>query len=349
LDHRGDLSLAVLLLGTGRFFNSSLAGAMIAGMTALAQLTAAQVIAGHDLTGKETVVTGGYSGIGYETAKALAQGGARVVIAGRDPVKGPRAVAELQAATGNEKIVFRQLDLSSIESATTWARKHVATGKPLHILVCNAAVMAPPLQRTVEGFESQFGINHLAHFALTIGLLPCLREAGDARVVILASSGHRRSDINYEDPNYLRRPYNPSEAYGQSKTANALFAVGFTARHGSPTLTANAVMPGGIHTQLTRHLSDDELRARGWMDASGQFVAPDGWKTPEQGSATSIWAAVAPELQGVSGKYLEDCAIAQPWTEPGPPPRGYYLPYALDPDSADRLWSLSERLLATGG
>jgi NAD(P)-dependent dehydrogenase (short-subunit alcohol dehydrogenase family) len=236
------------------------------------QLTAAEVIAGHDLTGRETIVTGGYSGIGYETAKALAQAGARVVIAGRDPVKGPQAVAELQAATGNEQVVFRPLDLSSMESVTTWARKHVAAGKPLHILVCNAGVMAPPLQRTVEGFESQFGINHLAHFAFTVGLLPCLREAGAARVVILTSSAHRRSDIHYEDPNYLNRPYDPSEAYGQSKTANALFGVGFTARYGGAGLTANAVMPGAIHTPLQRHLGDDELRARGWMDAGGNLV-----------------------------------------------------------------------------
>jgi NAD(P)-dependent dehydrogenase (short-subunit alcohol dehydrogenase family) len=267
------------------------------------------------------------------------------VIAGRDPFKGHQAVSELQAATGNDRIVFRALDLGSMESVTAWARGHAATGKPLHILICNAAVMAPPLRRTVEGFESQLGINHLGHFAFTVGLLPCLREAGDARVVILTSSGHRRSDIDYQDPNYLHRPYDPPEAYGQSKTANALFAVGFSARHGSPTLTANAVMPGGVHTPLQRHLSDDELRARGWMDPDGRFTAPAEWKTPQQGAATSIWAAVAPELQADSGKYLEDCAIARPWTQPGPPARGTYLPYALDPDNADRLWTLSERLL----
>lgn len=312
------------------------------------QLTASDVIAGDDLTGKETIVTGGYSGLGYETAKALASAGARVVIAGRDPSKGDRAVSELQAATGNEKIVFRPLDLNSMESVTTWARKHAATGKPLHILVNNAGVMTPPLRRTVEGFESQLGINHLAHFAFTIGLLPCLREAGDARVICLTSSAHRRSDIDYHDPNYHDRPYDASEAYGQSKTANALFAVGFTARYGGDRLTANAVMPGAIHTPLQRHLSDEDLRARGWLDDEGKAVLDD-WKTPPQGAATTIWASVAPELRGVGGKYLEDCAIAQPWAETGRPPRGHYLQYATDPDNAHRLWELSERLLQIRG
>jgi NAD(P)-dependent dehydrogenase (short-subunit alcohol dehydrogenase family) len=313
-------------------------------MTSREQLTAAEVIAGHDLTGKETIVTGGYSGIGYETAKALASAGARVVIAGRDHNKGSKAVAELQATTDNEKIVFRPLDLSSMDSVTIWVRKHVATGKPLHILVDNAGVMAPPLRRTVEGFESQLGINYLAHFAFTVGLLPCLHEAGDARVVILTSSGHRHSDINYDDPNYERRPYDPSEAYGQSKTADALFAVGFTARHGGPGLSANAVMPGAINTPLQRHLSTEDLRARGWIDGDGHVVG-NNWKTPEQGAATSIWAAAAPELRGVSGRYLEDCAIARPWTQTGHLPRRRYLPYAMDENNADRLWELSERLL----
>ncbi len=312
------------------------------------QLDAGEMIAGHDLTGKETIVTGGYSGIGYETARALASAGARVVIAGRDPSKGDRAVSELQAATGNEKIVFRPLDLNSMESVTTWTGKHAATGKPLHILVNNAGVMTPPLQRTVEGFESQLGINHLAHFAFTIGLLPCLRDAGDARVICLTSSAHRRSDIDYDDPNYKHRPYDASEAYGQSKTANALFAVGFTARYGGDRLTANAVMPGAIHTPLQRHLTDAQLRARGWLDDEGTAVL-DGWKTPAQGAATTIWASVTPELRGVGGKYLEDCAIAHPWNKTGRLPRGHYLQYATDPHNADRLWELSERLLQIYG
>ena len=316
--------------------------------------TAAEMIAGHDLTGRQTIVTGGYSGVGYETARALAGAGAAVVIAGRDHGKGADAVTRLRAATGNEQIVFSHLDLSSLASVNEWARRYAAGGEPVHVLVNNAGVMWPPERRTGDGLESHLAINHLAHFALTLGLLPCLQAAGDARVISLTSSGHRRSDIHYEDPNYDRRPYDPSEAYGQSKTANALFVVGFTARFAGPHLTANAVMPGSIRTDLTRNLSQDEFRARGWTDAEGNDLR-DGWKTSEQGAATTIWAAVAPELQGVSGKYLEDCAIATPLAGAGGPlgghdpstVRGHYQSYALDPQNAERLWALSERLIAS--
>jgi hypothetical protein len=187
---------------------------------------------------------------------------------------------------------------------------------------------------------------------LTLGLLPCLEAAGKARVICLSSSAHRRSDIHYEDPNYDRRPYDPAEAYGQSKTANALFVVGFSSRFAH--LSANAVMPGAIRSGLMRHLSEAEFRARGWADAEGNDIR-QGWKSPEQGAATTIWAAVAPELQGVGGKYLEDCAIATPLAgadqprggqyDPQGSLRGHYLPYALDTDNAERLWALSEELL----
>jgi len=316
--------------------------------------TAAEMIAGHDLTGKEAIVTGGYAGVGYETVKALARAGAGIVIAGRDPGKGADAVSRLQAETGNENIVFDRLDLSSLAGVHAWARRYATSGGPLHILVNNAAVMWPPQQRSVDGFESHLAINHLAHFALTIGLLPCLQAAGDARVICLSSSAHRRSDIHYEDPNYERRAYDPAEAYGQSKTANALFVVGFSARFAGPHLTANAVMPGAIRTGLMRHLSPDEFRARGWIDTEGNDLR-EGWKTPEQGAATTIWAVVAPELEGVSGKYLEDCAIATPLQRADQPlgghydPQGqlrdHYQPYALDPGNAERLWTLSERLI----
>jgi NAD(P)-dependent dehydrogenase (short-subunit alcohol dehydrogenase family) len=317
---------------------------------------AAETIAGHDLTGKETIVTGGYGGVGYETAKALASAGARVVVVGRDPAKGAAAAARLQDETGNDKIVFSHLDLGSLAAADRWGRDYGASGPPLHILVNNAAVMWPPQHRTGEGLEPHLAINHLAHFVLTVGLLPCLEAAGDARVICLSSAAHRRSDMHYDDPNYDRRPYDRAEAYGQSKTANALFVVGFSARFAGPQLTANAVMPGAIRSGLMRHLGDAEFRARGWADAEGNDLR-QGWKSPEQGAATTVWAAVAPEMQGVSGKYLEDCAIATPLPgadqplggqyDPQGPIRGHYQPYALDPDNAERLWALSERLISS--
>jgi len=210
--------------------------------------------------------------------------------------------------------------------------------------VNNAGIMATPLTRTAEGFESQFGVNHLGHFALATGLLPTLRAAGGARVVVLSSRAHRRSDVDFDDPNYHHRAYDRWQAYGQSKTAAALFAVGLTARHREDGITANAVVPGAIMTDLQRHIPAAELRDMGWADDRGIRKDVPGWKTVEQGAATTIWAAVAAELDGVGGRYLEDCAIAVPWTVDGVPPTGCYLPYLLDPGHAERLWALSGRL-----
>lgn len=316
--------------------------------------TAAEVIAGHDLAGRHVIVTGGYGGVGYESAKAFAQAGADVLVVGRDPVKGADAVARLRAATGNAQIAFSRLDLGRLQAVDAWVRDYLATGTPVHVLVNNAAVMWPPERWTAEGLEPHFAINHLAHFALTVGLLPCLEAAGDARVICLSSSAHRRSEVDFDDPCYRRRSYDPARAYGQSKTANALFAVGFAARFAGPGLTANAVMPGAVRTDLTRHLSTAELQARGWLDAEGNDLR-EGWKNPEQGAATTVWAAVASDLKDVSGKYLEDCAIATPLPattrpsqgsyDPRGSLRGHYLPYALDPDNAERLWTLSEQLI----
>ncbi|MEV7805236.1 SDR family NAD(P)-dependent oxidoreductase [Microbispora sp. NPDC088329] len=300
--------------------------------------TALEVVAGADLSGREAVVTGGSGGIGFETARALAAAGARVVIAGRDRVRGEAAAAKLTALAGGGPVVFRHLDLASLTSVRGWADRHNATGRACHILVANAAVMAPPLTRTEDGFESQFGTNHMGHFAFVTGLVPSLLRADGARVVVLTSSAHRRSDVDFDDPNYLARPYDRWQAYGQSKTANALFAVAFDRRYASSGITANAVMPGAIVTDLQRHMSDTERAGRGWPNS--------GWKTPEQGAATTVWAATAPELSGAGGGYLEGCSFARPWHGDGPPPRGHYLPYAMDAGRADRLWALSERLLA---
>lgn len=208
--------------------------------------------------------------------------------------------------------------------------------------------MATPWGLTPNGFEQQFGINHLGHLALTVGLLlPCLRAAGTARVVSLTSSAHRRSDIDYDDPLYRRRPYDPWQAYGQSKTAASLVAVALTARHQDEGITTNAVMPGAVHTDLQRHMTHHDLVRRGWAAVEASDATPEpAWKTPAQGAATIVWAAVSAELDGVSGRYLEDCAIAQPWSQPTELPRGHYRPYALDPPNAERLWQLSTDLLA---
>jgi NAD(P)-dependent dehydrogenase (short-subunit alcohol dehydrogenase family) len=298
----------------------------------MAYPTASEVVSGRDLTGMNVIVTGGTSGLGAETARVLAAAGARVVTAGRG-----RGTAEPPASAE-----FEELDLASLASVDAFVRRW---NRPLHLLINNAGVMRTPLGRTADGFELQFGTNHLGHFALTTGLLPALRDAGEARVVVLSSRGHRRSDVDFDDPNYLSRRYDPWAAYGQSKTANCLFAVGLTQR-GMP---ANAVAPGSIQTNLMRHMPREELAERGWLDSAGNRVNGPGpeWKTVEQGAATTVWAAVAPELQGVGGKYLDNCAIAEPWTGPGEVAFGFYAPYALDPDHAERLWVLSEKLTAS--
>jgi NAD(P)-dependent dehydrogenase (short-subunit alcohol dehydrogenase family) len=273
----------------------------------------------------------------------LATAGARVVLAARDQQRGPAAAAGLREATGNPHVEFRALDLGSLASVRAFAQGFLATGRPLHLLVNNAGIMATPLSRTADGFESQFGINHLGHFALTTDLLPALTADG-ARVVVLSSRAHRRGDVDFDDPNYERRPYDPWQAYGQSKTANGLFAVGLTALCAERGVTANAVMPGAIMTDLQRHIPEQDLRSMGWVDEHGARRDMAGWKTVEQGAATSIWAAVAAELKDVGGLYLDDCAVAKPWTRDEDPPTGTYLPYLLDARNAERLWKLSQAL-----
>jgi NAD(P)-dependent dehydrogenase (short-subunit alcohol dehydrogenase family) len=305
--------------------------------------TPARVVAGdHDLSGRNVVVTGGASGIGYETAKALAAAGADVMLAVRDRVAGEKAAVAMNEAIGADRVVAGTLDLASLASVGSFVD---AWGdQPLDILINNAGVMATPLLRTAEDLELQIGTNHFGHYVLTVGLTRALLNAAEddrtARVVALSSIGHRRSDINWDDPNYLTRPYEKWEAYGQSKTANSLFAVGYNARFEEHGVTANAVMPGGIMTPLQRYLPKEEMVAMGWMDAEGNVR--EGFKTPEQGASTSVWAAVGEELEGIGGLYLEDCAEAVPWSADNPM-KGV-MPYAIDPEAADRLWALSEEI-----
>jgi len=305
--------------------------------------TALDITSGRDLSGKNAIVTGGASGIGVETVRALARAGATVTIAARNEHQMREAATALLADLPDAHIETSPLDLASLASVRGFVERYLAMGRPLHLLINNAGVMATPFSRTAEGFEMQFGTNHLGHFALAAGLLPALRAAGPgARVVALTSIGHRRSDVDFDDPNFERRPYDPWLAYGQSKTANALFAVGFTRRYSSEGITANAVHPGGILTGLQKHMSREEQMALGWFDESGKLN--ERFKTPAQGASTTIWAAVAPELNGRGGLYLEDCRIASPWSADRP--MEGYLPYALDPANAERLWDLSEALIS---
>ena len=306
-----------------------------------ARSTALEVIAGHDLRGREAIVTGGASGIGVETVRALAAAGARVVLAARNQQQAEEVAATLRADTGNAAIEAELLDLASLASVRAFVERFLAQRRPLHLLINNAGVMATPLSYTEDGFELQFGTNHVGHFALAAGLLPALRAAGTARVVSLTSLGHRRSGIYFDDLNFREREYEPFLAYGQSKTANALFAVGLTQRHAADGITSNAVMPGGILTGLQKHMSRESQVALGWFDEAG--TPNPRFKNTQQGAATSVWAAVAPELEGAGGLYLEDCAVARPWTSEQP--MAGYMPYALDPGRAQRLWSVSEQLI----
>ncbi|HPA39683.1 MAG TPA: oxidoreductase, partial [Phenylobacterium sp.] len=286
------------------------------------------------------IVTGGATGIGIETARALALAGADVMLAVRNLEAGEAAAADINASIGDDRVIVGKLDLSDLASVAAFV---TAWGdQPLNILVNNAGVMACPLAYTTDGLEMQVGTNHFGHFLLGLGLARALmngeEEGRTARVVSLSSIGHRRSGVNFDDIHYRERAYDKWEAYGQAKTANALFAVGFHRRFADLGVTANAVMPGGIMTPLQRHLPQEEMVAMGWMDADGNVRA--GFKTPSQGASTSVWAAVGPELEGVGGLYLENCGQAPPFDKANP--MVGVMPHALDPEAADRLWAVSE-------
>ncbi len=309
--------------------------------------TAAEVIEGIDLSGRHAIVTGASSGIGVETARALASAGAAVTLAVRSTDAGKRTATQIKDATGNDSIDVRPLDLADLASVGafvgTW------TG-PLHILVDNAGVMAlPELDLTPDGWELQFATNHLGHFALALGLHEALAAAGDARIVSLSSRGHLRSPVVFDDINFESRPYDPWLAYGQSKTANVLFAVGATDHWAADGITANAVHPGGImETNLARYMDPEQVaQLRAAAASSGSTTetingAPIRFKTIAQGAATSVLVATSPQLEGIGGRYFEDCNEAEklPSDNVSTAPSGV-APYALDPDAAERLWELS--------
>ncbi len=304
-----------------------------------AQTDALAVVEGIDLSGRTAIVTGAGSGIGVETARALAAAGAEIVMAVRRPSDAAPIAAEIAVGTRGAARV-EALDLSDLSSVRAFLARWGAT--PLHILINNAGVMACPLSRTADGLEMQIGTNHFGHFALAYGLAPALeRGANEAkrpsRVVALSSIGHRRSGVNFDDPHYRARDYDKWEAYGQSKTANALFAVGFHRHFADRGVTANAVHPGGIMTPLQRHLPREEMIAFGWIDETGKVN--DRFKSPAQGASTSVWAATGPELEGVGGLYLEDCRQAAPFDKAFP--FAGVMDHARDPEAAERLWTLS--------
>lgn len=305
-----------------------------------ARSTAADVIAGRDLRGTNAIVTGGYSGLGLETARALASAGAHVTVPARDSSKAVAALAPLRGAVAGT-IELDRVDLADPASVHDFGRRYVESGRALGILVNNAAIMANPLTRDAEGHESQFATNHLGHFRLVATLWPSLAAAGRARVVQLTSIGHRRSPVVFDDIDFLSRPYDKWAAYGQSKSANSLFAVELDRRGRTHGVRAFAVHPGGIMTDLQRHLPREERIAMGWMDEHGTLNP--AFKSPAQGAATSVWCATAPELDGHGGVYCEDCNIAALVPDDAATWTGVRL-YAVDPEAARRLWAVSETL-----
>ena len=301
--------------------------------------TALQAVQGLELRGKQAIVTGGASGLGFETSRALASAGASVTLAVRNLAQGRAAVQALRSEGIQAPLQVVALDLADLASVARFASQWGST--PLHILVNNAAIMACPLARSAQGWESQFAVNHLGHFALTQALLPALLAAAPSRVVALSSAGHKLSPVHFDDIHFDRRPYDKWLAYGQAKSANALLALGLHLRHGGDGITANAVHPGGIMTGLQQHLSTDEMNRLGWFKPDGTPL--DLFKNTEQGAATSVWAATAAELQGRGGLYLEDCHVGLP-TVPGDRVSGF-APHIADPAAAQRLWQVSNDLL----
>ncbi|XVQ09217.1 SDR family NAD(P)-dependent oxidoreductase [Spirillospora sp. CA-255316] len=295
-----------------------------------ARTTAAEVLTGIDLSGRLAIVTGGYSGIGVETTRALAGAGAHVIVPARR-----RSTAE-EALAGIDRVEIAELDLGDLDSVRRFAEDFLGSGRGVDILINNAGIMANPETRVGPGWESQFATNHLGHFALVNRLWPALRRG--ARVVSVSSAGHRYSGIRWDDL-FFERGYDKWEAYGQAKTANVLFAVRLDALGRDAGVRAFAVHPGSIRTPLQRHIPREEMIASGLMDEAGNTLFDS--KSPEQGAATQVWAATSPRLDGMGGVYLEDCDIAEITT--GGPGAGV-VPHAIDPADAERLWTISAEL-----
>ena len=308
-----------------------------------AKTAAREVVSGMDLTGKNIIITGGYSGIGIEMVRALHGAGASVTVPARRPGVAREALKEV-----SEEVEVASMDLADIASVRKFADDYVGSGKALNILINNAGIMACPEARVGPGWERQFGVNHLGHMALAVGLLPALQKAGESRLVALSSTAHIMSDVHWDDPHFNAHPYEKWSAYGQAKSANALFALGADRRWDPYGVTAFSVHPGGIFTPLQRHLSTEEMAALGWMNPDGTI--PDRikamFKTPEQGASTATWAATSPKLEGRGGEYCEDCDIAKLATEDSQRWE-HAREWICDEAKADRLWEMSEKMLAS--
>jgi NAD(P)-dependent dehydrogenase (short-subunit alcohol dehydrogenase family) len=304
--------------------------------------TTDEVLEGKDLSGKTVFVTGGNSGLGQETGRAMAAKGAHVILAGRDQAKLDQAVAAINSEVPDASLETIICDLASLDSVRSCGTEANDRFDKIDLLINNAGVMACPQAQTADGFERQFGTNHIGHFELTKQLMPLVEKGEDKRIVNLSSRGHHAAPVDLDDPNFENRPYQEWLSYGQSKTANVLFSVGLEDRFADRGIHAYAVHPGGINTNLGRHLSEQQS-----ADLIKRVTTSDpdfAWKTIPQGAATSVWAATAEELEGKGGVYCEDCHVAEIDDHSA---NGGVRSYALDKGNADRLWEISEQL--TGG
>jgi NAD(P)-dependent dehydrogenase (short-subunit alcohol dehydrogenase family) len=295
--------------------------------------TASEVLAGLDLSGQLALVTGGYSGIGLETTRALAAAGATVIVPARRPD------AAMEALAGIDHTRLDTLDLGALDSVAAFAQKLLDAGDPIDMVIDSAGIMACPETRLGPGWEAQFATNHLGHYALVNRIWPLIARGG-GRVVAVSSGGHRRSPIRWDDVQF-ENGYDKWDAYGQAKTANVLFAVQLDTLGRPAGVRAFALHPGGIMTPLQRHLSQEEMRERGWIDENGTAI-DSNFKSPEQGAATQAWAATSPQLHGMGGVYLEDCEIAE--VNDDLEGTTGVRSYAIDPGEAERLWALSAQL-----
>ena len=302
-----------------------------------AKTTAEEVVAGCDFQGKVAIVTGGHAGLGLVTTRVLSNAGATVIAGSRDPKKAQAAVAKMK------NVEVGQLDLASPSSIDRFAVEFLKSNRALDLLINNAGIMATPLMRDARGYEMQFATNHLGHFQLTARLWEALKKSGEARVVTLSSRGHSFGEVDFSDPNFNTRPYDKWKSYGQSKSANSLFSVELDKRGREHGIRAFAAHPGAILTELTRYITEEELKAFGVYRENGVLKLPERFKNIEQGAATTIWCAVSPQLNGKGGVYCEDCDIAAAVPADSKLFTGV-RPWAVDKAAAEALWDLSAKL-----